>query len=118
MAKKKNSQREDRILNEIIVDANGPEEMAMEWYYYLQGTLTPFTATCVEEREVSPLHKGDEIEVSGMASEVECLHEVFVMIRWEHKRDLAVPLAQLKPISGTEEMTMQAVQDWHYWVKQ
>ena len=28
--------REDRILNEVVVDAYGPEERAMAWYYYLE----------------------------------------------------------------------------------
>jgi hypothetical protein len=53
---KKNREREDRIHNEIIVDANGPEEQAMGWYCYLQESLTPFSATCIEERDISPLH--------------------------------------------------------------
>ncbi len=33
---KKNAQREHRITDEIIVDAYGPEEQAMGWYYYLE----------------------------------------------------------------------------------
>lgn len=32
---KKDPVREDRIHNEAIVDANGPEEQVMGWYYYL-----------------------------------------------------------------------------------
>ena len=36
MAKaKKNKEREERIKMEIIVDAYGPEEKAISWYYYL-----------------------------------------------------------------------------------
>jgi hypothetical protein len=31
---KKDSKREHRIAMEIIVDAYGPEEQAMGWYYY------------------------------------------------------------------------------------
>jgi len=38
----KNAERENRISEEIIVDANGPEEQAMGWYYYLQDTLHHF----------------------------------------------------------------------------
>ena len=66
MAKKpdKNNVREDRIAFEAIVDANGPEEQAMGWYYYLDDKMTfPFTATCISEREISPLKKGDEVVV-------------------------------------------------------
>jgi hypothetical protein len=40
MAKpKRDAIRENRIHDEIIVDANGPEEQAMSWYYYLEGKL-------------------------------------------------------------------------------
>ena len=31
--------REERIMMEIVVDAYGPEEQAMGWYYYLEGQL-------------------------------------------------------------------------------
>lgn len=41
---------------EIIVDAYGPEEQALGWYYYLEGTLQfPFTAHCIARRAISPL---------------------------------------------------------------
>jgi hypothetical protein len=115
---KKNAERERRIEMEIIVDANGPEEQAMGWYCYLEEKLQfPFTATCVAERAISPLHKGDEIEILEMAPEEECQHEMFVMMRWE-RRGLAIPLSQVKPISETDEDTREAVADWLYWVDQ
>ncbi len=119
MAKvKKNGDRENRIAMEIIVDANGPEEQAMGWYYYLKEKLRfPFPAKCVGERAISPLRKGDEVEILGMAPEEECQHEMFVMMRWE-RRGLAVPLSQLNPIAEADRDTREAVGDWHYWVKQ
>lgn len=119
MAKvKKNAERENRISEEIIVDAYGPEEQAMGWYYYLKEKLQfPFTATCIAERAISPLRKGDEVEVLGMAPEEECQHEMFLKMRWE-KRGLAVPLSQLKPIADADKDTREAIADWHYWVKQ
>ncbi|MBS2536868.1 hypothetical protein KGQ20_29305 [Catenulispora sp. NF23] len=47
--------REQRIANEIVVDAYGPEEQAMSWYYYLQDHLVfPFIATCRIRRQASP----------------------------------------------------------------
>jgi hypothetical protein len=99
----KNAEREDRITEEIIVDANGPEEQAMGWYYYLEDKLHfPFTARCTVERAISPLRKGDEVEVLNMASEDECQHEMFVGIRWERRRPLAVPLSQLRPIAEAD----------------
>jgi len=76
---KKNSERENRIEMEIIVDAYGPEEQAMGWYYYLEEKLHfPFLAKCIAERAISPLCKGDEVEIVRMAPEDECEHEMFV----------------------------------------
>ena len=117
MAAKKDKAREDRIVMEIVVDAYGPEERAMGWYCHLDNTLRfPFTAQCTGKRATSPLKKGDEVEVIGMAPEDECQHEMFVMIRWE-KDGLAVPLSQLRP-GEADDATRQTVEDWLYWVKQ
>src|ERR1035438_1655638 len=110
MAKKPDKVREHRIIMEIVVDADGPEERAMGWHCYFENNLTPFTATCTKERSISPLQKGDEVEVTGVADSDECQHEMFVMIRDERKRGLAVPLAQLKPGSDADEATRQAVE--------
>ena len=110
-------EREERISMEIIVDAYGPEEQALGWHAYLSGTLHfPFSARCVALRTISPLEPGDEVEVVGMASDEECMHEMFVLIRWK-RRQLAVPLMQLEGIDVDEE-TQQAIGDWHYWVNQ
>ncbi len=119
MAKaKKNAERENRITEEIIVDAYGPEEQAMGWYYYLKDTLHfPFTTTCIAERAISLLCKGDEVDIVDMAPEEECQHEMFVETRWE-RRTLAIPLSQLEPIAETDTDTREAIEDWHYWVDQ
>ena len=60
MSKPKRSHiREERIRNEANVDANGPEEQAMGWYYYLESKLCfPFQAKCIAAKVVSPLQKG------------------------------------------------------------
>jgi hypothetical protein len=113
---KRDEAREERISMEIVVDAYDESERAMGWYYYLEDRLHfPFLTRCVEERAISPLRVGDEVEVVGMAPEDECEREMFVEIPWEHNRTLAVPLAQLEVIDGDEE-TRQAVEDWHDWV--
>ncbi len=115
---KKNSKREHRITMEIIVDAYGLEEQAMGWYCYLEEKLRfPFLAKCIAERAISPLRKGDEVEIVGMAPEEECQHEMFVEIRWD-RRTLAIPLSQLKPITATDKATKEAIEDWHYWIDQ
>jgi hypothetical protein len=101
---------------EIVVDAYDEQERAMGWYYYLEEHLRfPFTATCVCKRAISPLRIKDEVEVICMAPEDECEHEIFVNIRWD-KDGLAVPLSQLRPFNVDPE-TIQAVEDWHYWVE-
>src|SRR5512132_2107471 len=90
----RDEEREQRITMEIIVDAYTPEEQAMGWYYSLEDRLHfPFVARCIAERRISPLRVGDEVDVVGMAPEEECQHEMFVLIRWERRRALAVPLA-------------------------
>ncbi len=113
----RDDEREERIQNEIVVDAYGPEEQALGWYVYLEETLQfPFRARCIAERATSPLSMGDLVSVSGMASEEVCEHEMFVLMRWK-RRDLAVPLSQLEGIDVDEE-THEAIQDWLYWIEQ
>jgi hypothetical protein len=107
--------REERISMEIVVDAYGPEEQAMGWYYYLDDTLNfPFKARCIAERRISPLELGEEVEVSGLLPEDECRHEMFVEIRWAG-RALGVPLRQLEALD-VDDKTQEAIEDWRYWV--
>jgi len=108
--------REDRIENEAIVDAR-PEEQAMGWYYYLEGKIRfPFSARCTAANAVSPLRKGETVEVLRMAAEDVCEHDMFVQIRWQGRK-LAVPLSQLAAIDP-DEPTDEAIGDWHYWILQ
>jgi hypothetical protein len=114
---RKNKEREERIAMEIIVDAYGPEEQAMGWYYYLKDNLRfPFTAICTAKRAISPLRVKDEVDVIRMAPEEECGREMFIAIRWE-KDGLAVPLSQLTVVDSSDDQTKQAVEDCHYWVQ-
>ncbi len=113
----RDEEREERIHMEIVVDAYGPEEQALSWYYYLDDTLSfPFRARCTAERAISPLAVGDEVEIVGMAPEEECEHEMFVLMRAD-RRPLAVPLAQFEGIA-VDDQTRQAIEDWQYWVDQ
>jgi hypothetical protein len=105
---RRNRIREERIHNEIIVDAYGPEEQALGWYYYLESKVQfPFTARC---------RKGETVEVRGLAPEDSCAHDMLVFIRW-HGRNVAVPLSQLTAVD-TDESTVEAIGDWHYWLAQ
>ncbi len=76
----------------------------------------PFSARCIALAETSPLNPGEKVTVVGMASEETCMHEMFVLIKWKNRK-LAVPLIQLEGVHVDEE-TQQAIEDWHYWVKQ
>ena len=60
--------REDRIHNEAIADANGPEEQVMGWHCYLDDKIRfPFQAKCIAVKIVSPLREGETVEVLRMA---------------------------------------------------
>ena len=112
----KDEQREYRITMEGIVDCYGPEEQAMGWYYYLEDRISfPFKARCVDERSISPLRKGEEVEVVSMADEDDCECEMFVMTEWMG-RSLGIPLAQLVVVD-VDEGTEEAIGDWHYWME-
>lgn len=108
------AEREERIAQEILVDAYSAEEQAMGWYSYLEEHLQfPFLARCIAERAISPLRVSDEVEIVGMAPEEECSREMFVLTPWE-RRTLAIPLSQLQELGG-DEATRQALADWQYW---
>src|SRR5690348_4895678 len=90
---KRDPVREERIDNEAIVDAS-PEEQAMSWYYYLEGKISfPFRARCVAANAVSPLRKGETVEVLRMAAEDACEHDMLAQIRWRGRK-MAIPLSQ------------------------
>jgi hypothetical protein len=110
-------EREQRITDEIVVDAYGPEEQAMGWYYYLEGHLPfPFRARCTRARATSPLREGEVTTVVRMAPEGDCRSDMLVIIAWG-ERSLGVPLAQLEGVDVGEDAA-QAIADWHYWVEQ
>jgi len=112
---KPNRAREKRITDEIVVDAYDETERAMGWYYYLEEKFQfPFKARCIAPRKISPLKKGEEVEVIAMAEADDCMREMFVRIEFAGRK-LGVPLAQLVPV-GADADTREAVEDWRYWV--
>ena len=99
-----------------IVDA-GPDEQAMSWYYYLEGKIRfPFQAKCLAANAISPLRKGEGVEVIRLAPEDACEHDMLVQIKWQGRK-MAVPLSQLAAVDP-DESTSEAIGDWHYWVAQ
>jgi Calcium binding protein from Anabaena CcbP. len=110
---KKDEEREYRITMEAIVDANGPEEQAMGWYYYLDDKIQfHFQAKCIEASHVSPLKVGEIVQVLQMSSEDECMHEMFIEVEWQ-ARTFAIPLAQIQAVNVDVD-TQEAIEDWHY----
>ncbi len=83
--------REERIHDQAIVDAYGPEEQAMGWYYYLEDKIRfPFQAKCIASKVISPLRKGEIVEARRLAPEDTCASDMLVLIRWQ-RRNMAVP---------------------------
>lgn len=108
-------ERERRIDNEVIVDAYDEIEMAMGWYYYLEGKISfPFDAICSVKKRTSPLKIDETVSVIKMSPETECEHSMFVETEWDDDF-LDIPLEQIEPIDVDEE-TQEAVEDWHYWL--
>lgn len=108
--------RERRISTQIVAGCYDAVEEAAGWWCYLDTHLhVPFPARCIAERAISPLQPGDEIEVTGIATEDECEREMFVTVEWDG-RPLAVPLAQLEALPAADPTTQQAIADWHYWL--
>ena len=109
-----NRAREHRIEQEIVVDAYTPEERTIGWHCYLDDKLRfPFNAKCIAAREISPLKKGEEVEVLGMAPADDCMREMFVLVGFAGRR-LGVPFVQLDPVKP-DRATREAVEDWRYW---
>ena len=63
---------------------------------------------------VSPIRKGEAVEVLRMAPEDACSADMLVQIRWQ-SRTTAVPLSQLAAIAS-DESTEEGTADWHYWI--
>lgn len=114
MTREKDEERDERITNEVIVDAYTAEEQALGWYYYLEREMQfPFQARCIEERTVSPLREGEEVRVVGLTDEAGCMSEMFVLVEWLD-RVFGVPLTQLE-LLDVDGDTREAVEDWYYW---
>ena len=111
-----NAEREHRIDYEIVVDAYDEYERSAGWYCHLDDKLSfPFKAKAVSKSGVSPLKEGEEVTVLGMADQDDCIDRMFVQVEWEGRK-FGVPLEQLYPVNADDD-TIEAVEDWHYWVR-
>ena len=110
-----NSERENRIENEIIIDAYNEYDKLIGWYCYLNDKIDfPFEAICVKVVEKPPLKKGEKVNVLKTSEDENNLSGIYVIVNW-NGRSFEVPLDQLKPLN-VEEQIKEAIEDWHYWV--
>jgi hypothetical protein len=85
--------REDRIRNDAIVDAYGPEEQALGWYSYLENKIRfPFQAECRWTQAVSPILKGERVEVRRLAPEDACTADMLAHIHWRGPQNGRAPV--------------------------
>lgn len=107
--------REERIDMEIVVDAYDEQERAMGWYCYLQDNIEfPFKAQWARGGK----SKLKQVDVVRMSSSDECLHDMFVEVRYQEGTvdDIfAARLSDIHPLDADTE-TADAIGDWHYWV--
>jgi hypothetical protein len=109
----KNPSRENRIMNEIIVDCRDEAEENMSWYYYLEDNLNfPFTAEIsIEKRNGSKSAAvvvvlrlaGDETTGTDLRAGV-CYQDII----------MEVPLLKLRKVKA-DKNTIEALEDWRYW---
>ncbi len=103
-------EREQRISNEIIVDAYNGQEERMGWYAYLEDHLNmPFQAEW----------DGENVEVVAMSDEEDCQEEMKVNIRYtegDNQDVFFVSLSEIDPVD-TDEDTTEAIADWKYWLE-
>ncbi|MBP0006433.1 MAG: calcium-binding protein [Cyanobacteria bacterium SBC] len=115
------NERENRIEDEILVDAYTEEEQALGWYYYLKdGLHFPFSARWVTQETRENPQKWERVDVIGMPDEEECMGDMYVEIRYGDG-DLAdgfsVPISDIECLEEDEnEKRRQCIEDWHYWI--
>jgi hypothetical protein len=111
---KENSEREERIENEIIVDAYNSYEKVTGWYCYLNDNIEfPFEAICIKEINKSPLKTNEKVTVLKTSEDENNLSGIYVIIKC-NERSFEVPLEQLQPVNAKEQVK-EAIEDWHYW---
>ena len=87
----------------------------MSFNYLQDGLKFPFKARCIQKRSTSPLKKEDIVEVIGMGKGDDCMHDIYVNIKWDDDV-LSVPLSQLEGIKPSRK-SKQVMDDWQYRTK-
>ena len=118
--------RERRIAYEIVVDAYDEHEVAMGWRTYLEDHLTfPFEAQYIPNSSAQPVRvtvteledfdEDSDEDSDDFDDEDESIPdlEFSVTMRWDED-EFSAALEHIFPIH-TDESTLEAVLDWHYW---
>lgn len=111
--------RENRIVEEIVVDAEDKEERAMGWYYYLDDSLNfPFMAKWKRKSRKTGTVEEKLVEVLGMCPEDDCLKDMYLDIALLNGKEDDVYSAKLSDLEAidVDEDTEQAIADWMYWL--
>jgi hypothetical protein len=107
--------REDRILNEVIVDCYDEEEEETSWFYYLNDEVSyPFSAVVrlskkggqTEEKTVEVVEMDPEAENGGTLR--------MGITEPGQKRVQYIPLSDFVKADTTDD-NLQALNDWLYW---
>ena len=111
--KMKNTERENRIYNEIIVDCYDEEEQKMGWYYYLEeNTLFRFKAEAnFKKRNRTKIKQ--KVDVLQLSSNEGFENDLLIGVCY-HEDIFDVPLLILLNIKANEK-TIEAIEDWRYW---
>lgn len=119
----KDAEREERIRDEITVDAHGDSEVATSWYYYLEEKLDfPFEAMVYTHKKRNPpnsiSHSASKIRVLGLAPLQRCsVQQIWAMAilltgGWE--TPIHILLTDLNSVEA-DETREEALSDWMYW---
>ena len=115
---RRNGIREERIHNEIIVDAYGPEEQALAAGITTWRTKSSFPSRLGVSGPRWSLRSARENRSKSAAWRREIAAPRHVGVHsLARPQDVAVPLSQLTAIDA-DESTVEAIGDWHYWLAQ
>jgi len=110
--------RENRIDNEIVVDAYGEAERAMGWYCYLQDTIIfPFPAKWKKTNKKTGEIVEKEVEVLDLAPADDCESNMYAEVAYIGETDdtFTAKLSDIEAINP-DPKTEEALSDWQYWI--
>jgi hypothetical protein len=108
--------RENRVSQFVAEASPNSPEARWAWFNFLEQTLRfPFAAQCRFDWDINHFRQGDIVLVIGLARQEPGFSHVFVRVM-DGQKSIPVPLFQVAPLKA-DTSTMQAVEDWHYWVE-